>query len=180
MLKISVVPNRPVSLSVASIAIALFVIAALLVSASLIPNDSSLSVYGANSDSALKLRGTLIAQCNGTDTVQEIILTVAIPEDGEPVMFTPPPSNIVDLSYIDENQKITDLRWKVEEYVQGDGDIMLERGETFQISALLGNALNHALEASTKFTIEIDTHDGNVMKITRTTPDQLEPVMNLE
>ena len=168
-------------ISVAGITIAALAVAGLLAYSSLSSEDGSVTVYGTDNSNALELRGTVFAKCNPTNTnVNEIMFTVAIPEDGAPLNLTSPPNNVVEISYVDEDEQITNLPWKSKEYVYGDGDDMLEAGETFHITALLGESLDSGPASGTTFSIEINTPDGEKMTIKRTTPEELAPVMNLE
>ena len=168
-------------ISVAGITIAALAVAGLLAYSSLSSDDSSVTVYNTNNSNALELRGSVFAKCNPTNTnVNEVMFTVAIPEDAAPLNLTSPPNNVVEISYIDDNEQIVVLPWKSKEYVYGDGDNMLEAGETFHITTLLGESLDSGPGADTTFSIEITTPDGEEMMIKRTTPEELSPVMNLQ
>jgi len=168
-------------ISVAGITIAALAVAGLLAYSSLSSDDSSVTVYGTDNSNALELRGTVFVKCNPTNTnVNEVMFTVAIPGDAVPLNFTSPPNNVVEISYVDEDGEITNIPWKSKEYVYGDGDDMLEIGETFHITALLGESLDSGPSADTTFTIKITTPDGENVTIKRTTPEVLAPVMNLQ
>ena len=166
-------------LSISIIAIACMAVTGLLVYTGVSLQDNSVSVYGADDSGALELRGTVFARADvsGSGTVNEIVFTVSIPEDGMPVNFTAPPDNVVKISCTDVDQQAEDMNWKFEEYVIGDGDAMLESGETFLIT--LETAGNVNLGPSDNFTIEVRTPDGEVLAVERTMPDDLDPVMNL-
>lgn len=169
-------------ISVAGITIAALAVAGLLVYTSFGPEDSSVTVYSTDNSNALELRGSVIAMCDmdDPDEVDEIVFTVTLPENGVPVNFTAPPNNVVEISYIDENQEVYDLPWTSKEYVYKDGDAMLEQGETFLIASPVGEALSVGLGADTTFNIEVKTPDGEILTIKRTIPEQIHAVMNLE
>ena len=168
-------------LSVAGITIAALAVAGLLTYTNLSSNDNSVTVYGTDNSNALELRGTVVAKCNPANTnIDEIIFTVAIPENAAPVNFTAPPNNVVEISCIDENGESNDLPWKAKEYVFGDSDDMLEAGETFLITGQFNDSINAGPGADSTFAIEVRTPDREVMTIKRTTPEQMTPVMNLQ
>ena len=167
-------------LTIVIIAVAFVATAGLLGYAGFSSGDNTVSVYGTDNSDALELRGSVFAKCGADDSVEEVMFTVAIPEGASPVNFSAPPGNVVNISYSDNDQQIDEVLWKVKEYVAGDGDIMLESGETFLITVLPGEVLNHDLGAGAAFVIEVRTPGDEVLTIKRTTPDYLEPVMNLE
>lgn len=171
--------NRLSRLSVSIIAIACVAVTGLLVFTGVSLQDNSVLVYEADDNGALELRGTIFARADvsGSSSVSEIVFTVSIPEDGLPVNFTTPPNNVVEISCTGIDQPAEDMDWKFEEYVIGDGDAMLESGETFLIT--LETAGNVNLGPSDNFTIEVRTPDGEVLAVERTMPDNLDPVMNL-
>lgn len=165
-------------ISVAGVTIAALAVAGLLAYSSLSSDDGSVTVYGTDNSDALELRGTVFAKCNPAITnIDQVMFTVGMPQDASPINLTAPPNNVVEVSYIDDRQQSNDIPWKVKEYVFGDGDNMLEAGETFHITALLGEI---GPGVDTAFTIEVKTPDGEVMTIKRTTPEELNQVMNLQ
>ncbi|MFA4835260.1 MAG: hypothetical protein WC749_04225, partial [Dehalococcoidia bacterium] len=152
----------------------------------------------------LQLRGAVLARSAPTqDCAGEIIFMVSLADGAEPVNFTMtgdsnangllsdevPAPHTTMISYTDANQRIDDMTWKVDEYGPGNDDTLLEAGETFRITVgadqnghdgLLASALNPKLGAITPFAIEVRTPNGEVFSIERTTPDSLNPVMNLK
>jgi archaellin len=166
--------------------------------------DGQISVYGeANGNGTLQLRGAVIAKSDPTQTfVNEVIFTVALADGAEPVNFTmtedsnangllndeASPIHTVVISYFDANQRIDDLTWKAEQYGPGNGDALLEQGESFRItvgadkngqSGLFGNIPNPCLGKATAFTVNVKTPNGALLSIERATPDLLSTVMNL-
>lgn len=174
--------QRASRLSIAVITIACFAVAGLLAYAALSNDARSVTVYGTETVGTLELRGNVFARCEtaNPDRVAEVIVTVKIPQDGIPVNLSPPPNNVVTVSYADPYQAIADLPFRSEEYIAGDGDMMLEAGETFLIGIPLAEVLNPDLGSDTPFTLEIRTPDGHGLTIQRTTPAQLRPAMNLD
>ncbi|MBM3131926.1 MAG: hypothetical protein FJZ95_02690 [Chloroflexi bacterium] len=168
-------------LSIAIITVACFAVAGLLAYSTLSSEDETIPVFTTDDGGALDLRGNIFARCNTADqSVSEVVFTVRIPTDGTPVNLTPPPNNVVVVSYADAFQRVDDLPWRAEEYVAGDGDGMLEAGETFSITAMLDDALNPWLGPGSPFTIEVKTPNGESLTISRTTPDRLDAAMNLQ
>ena len=152
----------------------------------------------------LELRGGVIATANATGssgTVKQVTFTVSNALGGEPIDFTAPTadnatgkaasgsSNVVVLSYIDEDQREDDLYWTVTKLGKADGDDLLEVNEKFQITvgdttagAGAGNlidALGTDLSTNKEFTVEVKTPIGAVLNIERTTPAYIDTVMNL-
>ena len=167
-------------LTIAIITVACMATAGLLGYMGFSSGDNTVSVYGTDNSDTLELRGTVFAKCGSENSVDQITFTVAIPDGASPVNFTAPPNNVVEISYADKNQQISGIPWKVKEYVAGDGDSMLEAGETFLITGSLGETLKHDLGAATTFIVEVMTPDNEVLTIKRTTPEDIAPVMNLE
>ena len=190
-------------LTIAVILIACAAVAGLLAYTSLSPQETPLPVFsGLEENGTLQLRGAVLARGIPDDCATEIIFTVALAGDAEPVNFTMSedsnangllsdetmPVHTVIMSYIDRGQRLDDLTWSFAEYGPGDGDSILEPGENFRITVgadnnghtgLLGNALNPNLGVETTFTVEVRTPNGKVLAIERTTPDRLDAVVNL-
>ena len=153
------------------------------------------------SNATLQLRSAVMAVGEG-DTVEQISLAVSLADGAEPVNFTMTPDSDEDgflgdeanaihpvtVSYMDGQQQATDIAWRVDQYGPGDGDVLLEEGETFRIvvgadvagnDGLLTQALDPALGAATPFTLRIATPDGEILDVERSTPEVISPVMNL-
>lgn len=174
--------HRVSRLSIAVIAAAGLAVAGLLAYTALSNDAQSVTVYGSEGAGTLELRGNVFARCEAADAgrVAEVILTVKIPQGGPPVNLSPPPNNVVQISYADPHQDIRDIPFRAEEYIAGDGDMMLETGETFLIGIPLAATLNPALGPDTPFSIAIQTPDGHGLTIQRTTPSRLDAAMNLD
>jgi len=149
----------------------------------------------------LELRGGVLALANTTGSdgyVGKLTFTVLNAMDGEPVDFTPPTdanndgiadsgsSNIVVISYVDKNNAVSDLYWSITKSGGADSDYLLERGEQFVVAigkstsqANLVDALTTPLSVNSTFTMEVKPSHGAVLAIERTTPGQIDSVMNL-
>ena len=167
---------------------------------------SSEAVYAGlkEAQSTLELRGSVVATAGTTGasgTVKQVTFTLSNVLHGEAIDFTAPSAdnatglalststNVVVLSYIDDNQRIDDLYWTVTKLGKDDGDNLLEDNEKFQITvgdttagAGAGNlidALTTDLGPNSKFSIDVRPPYGAVLVIERTTPAFIDSIMNL-
>ncbi len=155
--------------------------------------------------STLMIKGGVIAKAENTGSngyLSQLTLTLSNALGGEPVNFTAPTAdsdntgisdtastNVVVISYIDQDQRINDLYWTVTKLGSADTDDLLEANEKFQITigdatttnngGNLVDALSPDLLASKSFTIEIKTPIGAVLTFERTTPAYIDSVINL-
>jgi flagellin FlaB len=158
--------------------------------------------------STLELRGAIVATANltgPTGNVKQITFTVATVVGGQPIDFTPPTAsagndglaltgasatNKVVISYIDQNQTVSNLYWTVTKLGKEDGDNVLDAEEKFEITignvtdGSAGGNLIDALDpnylgVNTTFSITIVTPAGAILTIERTMPSSIETVMNL-
>ena len=155
--------------------------------------------------STLEIKGGVIAKAENTGAsgyISQLTYTVTNALGGEPINFTAPTatsantgladstsSNVVVISYIDQDQRVEDLYWTVTKLGNADTDDLLESNEKFQIT--IGNAtatsaggnmvdaLTPNLVVSKSFTIEMKTPVGAVLSFERTTPAYIDSVMNL-
>ena len=146
---------------------------------------------------SMAIRGSMIANADGTatTTVGTLVFVVTNAVAGEPIDLTAPTDvgddGIPDagsahkavMAYDDENQQIEDLAYTVTYLGDNDGDSLLEVGEKAQITAKVGKAITAtsgtALGKNTQFTLEFSPPKGAVMILQRTTPAQIDSVMNL-
>jgi archaeal flagellin FlaB len=155
--------------------------------------------------STLVMKGGVIAKAENTGHsgyLSQLTFTIGNALGGEPINFTAPTadsdntgladatsSNVVVISYIDQDQKINDLYWTVTKLGNADTDDLLESNEKFQITVgsdtatdsggNLVDALTPNLTASKSFTIEVKTPAGAVFTFERTTPPYIDSVMHL-
>jgi len=169
--------------------------------------------------STLEIKGAVIGKAENTGSstsgyLSQLTFTVANALGGEPIDFTVPAAdddniaagddddatndgkaeykdstNVVVISYIDQDQRVEDLYWTVDKLGDSDDDDLLEAGEKFQVtvgnataSASGGNlvdALSTNLSCSRQFTIEVKTPKGAVLVFERTTPGYIDSVLTL-
>jgi len=155
--------------------------------------------------STLEIKGGVIAKAENTGDggyLSQITFTVANALGGEPVNFTQPnaavgntgladtsSSNVVVISYIDQDQRVDDLYWTVTKLGSANTNNLLESNEKFQVTigsdtqgasgGNLVNALSPTLGISKSFTIELKSPIGAVLTFERTTPPYIDSVMHL-
>jgi len=156
--------------------------------------------------STLGLRGGVIATANNTGssgTIKQFSFVVSGTLGGEAIDFTAPTANTtgnggvasdnstnkVVISYVDQDQEVSDLYWTVTKLGGSDGDDLLEQNEQFGVtigSSTVGSdggnlidALTTDLTVNKTFSIIVATPVGAVLEIERTTPAYIDPAMNL-
>jgi len=158
--------------------------------------------------STLELRGGVIATAHSTGAsgvVKQITFTLANVLGGEPVDFTVPTGNTttndgksdsslhtnkVVINYVDQYQRVNDLYWTVTKLGSDDGDMLLSQNEKYEIT--IGSSNNgtsggnlydalsaHRLGVNSKFDLEVVTPTGAVLSIERTTPANIDSIMDL-
>lgn len=149
--------------------------------------------------STLELKGSFIVEgyeavpSSGNYTkVQSIKFNVANIVSGEPIDMTDKAGSDINrclVAYADLNQYHGNLNWKRTWVGYNDGDKLLERGEQAEITVWLitdaegadpgyGNVMND-LSTNTQFTIEFKPPRGAVVTVEKTTPPDLDKIMNL-
>ncbi len=131
--------------------------------------------------STLALKGDVVAHSSGNEVI-ELVVCVTNALNGAPIDLTPPgnnsgkaagnSSNVVVVSYADSNQRIDDLYWGAEQLGKGNGDHILDPGETFQMTIDL-EAVAGGVGTYHTFDIDIKPPVGSVLTIERTTPASL-------
>jgi archaeal flagellin FlaB len=150
--------------------------------------------------STIELRGAVSAvapSTGATANISQISFTIASVLGGEAIDFTPPSGgasgiatgtdNKVIISYIDQDQNVTNVYWTATALGKDDGDYLLETDEKFEITVggNTGNNLLNALNASyllgvnKTFSLVLVTPIGAVLEIERTTPPYMDAIMNL-
>jgi len=136
--------------------------------------------------STLEIRGGVIAIADAAgvdETVDSLVVNLAIVSGGEPVDFTAPPTNNkVVIDYRDATQRVTDLTWSVSKLGDSDTDDMLEDGELFAVTipVTVSDVLNATgLPIDTSFSLEVKPPKGGVLTIERTTPAYIDKVIDL-
>jgi flagellin FlaB len=139
--------------------------------------------------STLELKGDVVAQSNaGNTSVTELVICVSNALNGEPIDMTAPgnssnlaapgSNNVVVVSYSSQNERTDDLYWTAAQLGKGNGDTMLDPGETFQMTIDLAGA-GETIGTYHTFDIEIKPPIGSVLTIERTTPAALASYMIL-
>jgi len=156
--------------------------------------------------STIEMKGSVIAEAENTGAsgyLSQVSFTVSNVLGGEPIDFTPPTANtssndglaatastnVVVISYVDQDQRVEDLYWTVTQLGNADADNILETNEKFQITignaaagaggGNLVNALDPNLLVNKTFAFELKPPVGAVLPIERTTPAIIDSVMNL-
>jgi flagellin FlaB len=138
--------------------------------------------------STLEVKGDVVAHGN-TSQVNQLVICVANALNGEPIDLTAPTdngngtagndsANVVVVSYASKNVRTDDLYWQAGQLGSGDGDQMLDPGETFEMTITLTGA-GETIGTYHTFSIEVKPPVGSVLVIERTTPAALADYMIL-
>ncbi len=137
--------------------------------------------------STLSMKGNMVAHSNG-NSVTELVICVANALNGASIDLTGPgndtgkaagnSSNVVVVSYSDSAQRVDDLYWTTTQMGTGNGDKILDPGETFEMTIDL-QAVAGGVGTYKTFDIDIKPPIGSVLVIERTTPAALAPWMIL-
>ena len=130
----------------------------------------------------------------GNEAVREVVLIIANAVNGEPTDLTETAdsnnngllsdetrNHVVVISYVDQNQRINDIAWTKQWRGSNDNDDLLELNEKAEITIDLTAVYkgSNPLGANTEFAIEVKPPKGSVLNIERTTPANLDEIMNL-
>jgi flagellin FlaB len=132
--------------------------------------------------STLALKGDVVAHSNGNE-VTELVVCVYNALNGAPIDLTAPTdggngtaagnsSNVVVVSYADSTQRIDDIYWTASQMGKGNGDSILDPGETFEMTIYL-EAVVGGVGTYRTLDIDIKPPVGSVLTIERTTPASL-------
>jgi len=129
--------------------------------------------------STLELKGDVVAHSNGT-AVDQLVVCMATALNGEKIDMTDPSGNenVVVVSYASKDKRTDDLSWTAAQLGKGNGDAMLDPGETFEMTIDLTGA-GEAIGTYHTFDVEIKPPVGSVLVVERTTPAALDPYMIL-
>jgi flagellin FlaB len=136
--------------------------------------------------STLALKGDVVGNATSGD-ITGLVICVTNALNGEAIDLTGPIAgtgsdigkagndspNVVVVSYSDSTQRVDDLYWTAEQLGTGNGDHMLDPGETFQMTIDL-EAVG-GIGTYKTFDIDIKPPVGSVLTIERTTPAALPP-----
>jgi flagellin FlaB len=138
--------------------------------------------------STLLMKGDVVAHGNASQ-VNELVICVASALNGEKIDLTAPTNivdgragndsmNVVVVSYSSAGNRTDDLAWTAEQLGKGNGDDMLDPGETFEMTIALTGA-GETIGTYKTFAIEIKPPVGAVLVVERTTPAALADYMIL-
>jgi flagellin FlaB len=144
----------------------------------------------------MQVKGNVIAyDTDGTpdNEIDEIRFVVANSAAGGAIDLTAPTDGNNDgipdsgsthkmiVSYMDEDQRFSDVTWTKSELGYGDGDDMLETGEQMEITVDLTavDGGTYPLAKDTQFTIELKPAEGSSLIITRLTPHRIDVITDL-
>ena len=129
--------------------------------------------------STLELKGDVVAQTDGNQ-VESLVICVASALNGEKIDMTDPSGNenVVVVSYASKNIRTDDLSWTATQLGKGNGDDMLDPGETFEVTIDLTGA-GESIGTYHTFDVEIKPPVGSVLVVERTTPAALDTYMIL-
>ena len=134
--------------------------------------------------STLEMKGDVVAHSAGNNTyVDRLVICVASALNGVPIDLTEPiddgngtaagnSTNVVVVSYASKNKRTDDLAWTASQLGKGNGDDMLDPGETFEMTIYLTGA-GEPVGTYQTVDIEIKPPTGSVLVIERTTPAAL-------
>jgi len=132
--------------------------------------------------STLIMKGDVVAESSGgaSGNVTSLVICVATALNGEHIDMTDPAAdqNVVVVSYSSQGIRTDDLSWTALQLGQGNGDTMLDPGETFEMRIAL-TGTGEAISTYKTFSIEIKPPVGSVLVMERTTPAALSPWMIL-
>ncbi len=146
---------------------------------------SSMSIIG----------GITIKDTDADNQVDEMWFVVSSTLDGEAIDLTTttdsnadgllsdesPKNHVAIITYIDGQQRISDIAWTSTPVGRGDSDSLLEVGEKFLIFVDLAavDSGSYPLEKYDTFTLEFLPDTGSALVIQRTVPAIVDPVMDL-
>jgi archaeal flagellin FlaB len=133
--------------------------------------------------STLEMKGDVVAHSDGNTSVDRLVICVASALNGVPIDLTEPmnsgnwtaagnSTNVVVVSYSSKNVRTDDLYWEANQLGKGNGDDMLDPGETFEMTIYLTGA-GELVGTYQTVDIEIKPPTGSVLVIQRTTPAAL-------
>ncbi|MEM2910156.1 MAG: archaellin/type IV pilin N-terminal domain-containing protein [Nitrososphaerota archaeon] len=136
--------------------------------------------------SAIELSGGVIAMSNDSNGVRYVANVTMFIKTGpgkEPIDMS---DKTLTVSYMDPYvhvARLTEGTNLLVNEVRGDGDSLLEYGETWQITVeidkIYGNLTDVKIGANDKFVIEIKPAVGAMLTVERILPPSIDPLMNL-
>lgn len=124
----------------------------------------------------LKVTSHIIVESNRR-TVDMARLTITNLSTERPVRLDPA---FLSVRYRDSIQRLDVVPWSWKFQGQHNGDDILDKGEHVQININVQEALTTPLIAGSAFLLELQPADGAILRIHRTIPPQLTPLMDLQ
>ena len=125
---------------------------------------------------SVELKGSMIG-IGGSSIVSEVIFSVAQVAGGAPIDFTSGANRVVLVEYRDQDKRQEISNWSVSWLGYNDSDALLEARELAEITVPLSTSI--ALGTNTTFVVEVKPPQGAVLNLQRTTPANIETVMEL-
>jgi flagellin FlaB len=137
----------------------------------------------AESRATMELKGDVYAYGNTTTgNATAVIVCLTNTMHGQAVDLTPNPTgndtHATLISYVDENQHVSDLPWTVSWIGKNNDDYSLDQDEQAIIRIDL-SGLNPGLSTYDQFTIELKPKVGAPLILNRTLPGRIDAVMDL-
>lgn len=127
-------------------------------------------------EGSLELKGSVIAT-GASNAVQTISFCIANVAGGAPIDLTTGVSKTLIIDYRDASTYSPDIDWTVAWRGYNDGDHLLEDRELAELTVTLAPTIT--LGANTSLMLEVKPEKGGVLPIERTTPPNIDPVMDL-
>lgn len=124
----------------------------------------------------LKLTSHVIVESN-SHAVGVVRLTLTNLSTERPVPMEP---TFLSIHYRDAQQQLEVVPWSWKFQGDHNNDTVLDQGEHVQISINLGEVLSVPLIANTPFMLELQSEDSAILRIHRTLPPQLSPLIDLQ
>lgn len=141
--------------------------------------------------SSMQLSGPVLARdTDGDNQVEQLLFTISNSLRGSPLNLTATvdadgvlsdeavKSHSLVITYIDQNQYVTDIAWTSTQIGKGDSDALMETGERFELLIDL-TGISPAVDENDTFVLEIKPAKGSSVTIERTIPGRVDDVMNL-
>jgi flagellin FlaB len=125
---------------------------------------------------SVEMKGSMIGIGSGS-IVSHVIFSVAQVAGGAPIDFTSGSNRVVLVEYRDNNSRQEVSTWTVTWRGYNDGDSLLEARELAEITVPLSPSIS--LGTNTTFVVEVKPPQGAVLNLQRTTPANIETVMEL-
>jgi archaellin len=164
----------------------LMLLIGLVFRSSLSPHRSSVREYHqanlvpigtlAEAGQTLQVKGSLMARASN-NRITELFLTIANTSGAIPINLADHPF-VID--YRDPDQKIDHLPWTWRFQGKHNGDHRLEVGELLQVRLPLVRSTAINLGVDTPFVLYLIPANGVPLRIQRTTPAQLESIVDLQ